>query len=83
MTPCIMVIDKIRRQDSREVIFSEHNHVIQAVAAQGADHPLAIGVLPRAPRSGSDLLDPERTQAVGEIFAIGGGRVAGLLASSQ
>ena len=35
----------------------EHNHMIEALAPNGTDHPLHIGSLPRGSRRGQHFLD--------------------------
>ena len=71
MTPGFMVIGKIGRQESREVVFAEYDDVIEAFATQGPNHALAKGILPRAPRRGSDLFDAEDAEFLSEIVAVG------------
>jgi hypothetical protein len=46
----------------------QHDHVIEALAAKGADQPFGEGVHPRRPQGGADLadtkaLDPLRAEA--------------------
>jgi hypothetical protein len=43
-TPMIVVCES--SQMARQVGFTEHDHVIQALLPNGADHPLHIGSLP-------------------------------------
>jgi hypothetical protein len=42
-----------------EVAFAENHHLIQALPPDAPDHPLGIGILPRTPRRGQDLIDAQ------------------------
>ena len=48
MTPGFMVIGKIGRQESREVVFAEYDDVIEAFATQGPNHAFTKRILPSA-----------------------------------
>jgi hypothetical protein len=46
-----MVVDEIRSKDAAEMLVIEDDHVVQAVAPNGADQALDIGILPRSERT--------------------------------
>ena len=50
--------------------FVQHDDVIEAIAAKGADDSLAIHVLPRRTRSNPDLFDAERFQTADDFFTV-------------
>ena len=52
-----VVIGEIRTQDAAEMHLVQHDHVIETLATQRADHALDIGVLPGTPWTGYDLGD--------------------------
>ena len=54
----IIVIGKVGAQEPAEVAFVEHEDVVEALSADGADHPLCVGVLPGYAWGGEDLADP-------------------------
>ena len=49
---------------------TEHDHMIEALAAQGADEAFDIGVLPRRPRRRLDFEYPQRLDSAGEHGAV-------------
>src|SRR5215471_2095860 len=54
-TPMIVVRES--SEMARQAGFTEYDHVIQALPANGADHPLDIGSLPRRPGRREHLFD--------------------------
>lgn len=48
--------------------FTEHDYVVQALAADGADDPFDISPLPRRTRCRQHLVDPHGFDLVHEIF---------------
>ncbi len=48
----------------------EGDDVVEAVPPNGADHALAVRILPRGLRRGEDLLESHRTHATNEVRAI-------------
>jgi len=52
------------------VLLSDNDDVVQAVPAKGSDRALAVGILPRGPRGGEDLLDSHRMHSTNEVRAI-------------
>ena len=53
-----VVVGGVGGQESAEVGLAQNEEVIQALAADGADHPLHEGVLPGRAGGGEDLADP-------------------------
>lgn len=53
------VVGEISAKNPTEMRLIEHNHMIQALAPQGANHPLDVGILPGTPRTGHNLRDTE------------------------
>ena len=45
-----VVVDEVVAQQATQVGRVEHHHVVEALAAQGADEAFDIGILPRGPR---------------------------------
>ena len=56
-----MIVLEVLAQDVPQVLLSENDDVVEAVPPDGADHALAVRILPRGLRRGEDLLDPHRT----------------------
>jgi len=55
-TPRVVVLE-IVAEEPAEVALAEDNDVVEALAADAADHSLGERVLPGVPRSGEDFLD--------------------------
>ena len=70
MRPAVVVILKIRRQRTAQVMLIEDDDVIETFAADRADDALDIGVLPRRSRCGDDLLDRHRLDTITEGLPI-------------
>src|SRR5579864_2800976 len=69
MRPRSMVVSKIQRQGSTKGGFVEDNHVVQALAPNGADHALHVGPLPRRSRSGQHFLNVHILYLLSEGFS--------------
>jgi hypothetical protein len=54
-----MVVGEIRAKHAAEMLVVEDDHVVQTLAANGADHALHVGIVPRAERTRHDLGDAE------------------------
>ena len=52
-----MIVRQVLRQDAGQSGLVHNDHMVETFASDGADDPLGVGVLPRRPRSGVDLLD--------------------------
>src|SRR5262245_60988123 len=50
--------------------FAENHEVVEALAADRADHPLDEGILPRGAWSGQDLVDSHALDAPHELVAV-------------
>jgi hypothetical protein len=46
--------------------FAEHDDVVEAVAADAADEPFNVWILPRAPRRAENLMDAHALDATPE-----------------
>ena len=68
--PRLMVIGEIAGQDAVEVSLAEHEHVIQALAPDGADEPLREGILPRALRRRENFIDAHALYAMPELLTV-------------
>ncbi len=64
-----MVIVCIRRKVPMQRSLAEHDHVIQALAADRADQPFDVSPLPRRPGRRQDLLNALRFHLVHELLA--------------
>ena len=64
-----MVIICIRRKVLVQRSFAEHDHLIQALAADRADQPFDVRPLPRRSWRRQHLLDPLRFHLVYELLA--------------
>src|ERR1035441_9392022 len=47
----------------------EHNHMIEALAPNGTDHPLYVGSLPRGSRRGQHFLDAHVSHLSSKLIA--------------
>ena len=70
MCPALVVILKICQQHTAQVTLIEDDNVIETFAADRADDALDIGVLPRRPGCGDDLLDRHRLDTIAEDLPI-------------
>src|SRR6266536_2097804 len=59
MSPAAVIIGKIAFQDPSQMPFSEHDHMIQAIAPDRSDQPLHVGPLPWTGGRGEDFLNPQ------------------------
>ena len=65
-----VVVLEVSLQDASQVLLSEDDDVVQALAPNGADQALTRWIVPRRARRGQDLLDSHRTHATNEGRAI-------------
>src|SRR5919106_2897759 len=65
-----VVVGEVPGEEAVEVSLAEHEDMIQALAPDRADEPLAERVLPRALRRREHLLDPHALHAAPELLAI-------------
>ena len=42
-----VVVAEVRAQQAAQMGFVQHHHVVEALAAEGADEPFHVGILPR------------------------------------
>jgi hypothetical protein len=59
VSPGAVVVARIRVQQATQVGLAEHDHAVEALAAQGPDVALDIGILPRGARCDLHLVDPQ------------------------
>ena len=53
------------------MLFVEDDHMVEALASNGADHPFDEWILPRGARCGKDLFYPETVDASIEVRSVG------------
>src|SRR5262249_7541735 len=70
MRPRPMVITKVTFQNSTEMPLVDHDHVVQAFAANTSDNPFRIAVLPRASGRYRHLSDTQSLDSHCEIMTI-------------
>ena len=70
MGPAPMVIVDMSRQDTTQLRRVDHDHVVQTLAAEGADQSLHIRVLPRARRTRDHLADTHASDSALECVTI-------------
>jgi len=68
--PATVIVLEILPEDAPQVLLSNHDDVVEAFPPKGADHALAVRILPRGPRRGEDLLDSHRTHSTNEARAV-------------
>src|SRR5262249_10008564 len=66
----LMVVGEVSGQDAAEVSLAEDEHVIQALAPDGADEPFRERILPRALRGGEYIFDPHALQTVQKSMTV-------------
>src|ERR671933_2361524 len=76
MRPALVIVGDVQCQDAPQLALIEDNDVIEAFAADRADHALDIRVLPGRSWRGDDLFDAHRLKALAEPRAIRGIAVA-------
>ena len=65
-----MVITKVTFQNSTEVPLVDHDHVVQALAANTSDNPFRVAILPRAARRYRNFSETQSVNACTEIMTI-------------
>jgi hypothetical protein len=65
-----VIVGELLGKDAAQVSLAEDDHVVEALAADGANDPLDEGILPGGSRRGEDLLDVERLDASTELVAV-------------
>ena len=68
--PAVVVIDEILAQEVSEVLVIKHDHVVKALAPDGADDPLDVRILPRRLAGGDDLSDSHSFDSGSEIGTV-------------
>src|SRR4029077_12761459 len=67
-----VVVGEIRAQEAAEMGVVQHDDVIEALAADGADDPFGERVLPGCPRGNDHLANPHVGDGPGEALAVDG-----------
>ncbi len=57
MSARIVIISEISAENFAQMKLVDHDHVVDAVLADGTDHPFDAGILPRGAVCGDDLCD--------------------------
>jgi len=70
MGPHRVVVGDVAMQEPAKMSLAQNHEVIQALAADGADHPLHERVLPGRSGGGRHLPDPHLGDAPGEDLAV-------------
>ena len=70
MRPRQVVILEVLGQDSVQVIVVQHNHVVQALSAYGADQSLHVRILPRRAGRNEHFLNPHVLDPMSEVLAV-------------
>ena len=65
-----VIVLEVSPEDAPQMLLSEDDDVVEAFPPKGPNHALAVGILPRRPGCGQDLLDPHCTHATNEGRAI-------------
>jgi hypothetical protein len=65
-TLSVVVLDGLPEQAS-QMVFAEHDHVVEKLPANAADEALGCPVLPRASKRGAHGLDPEPFDREGDF----------------
>ena len=66
----LVVVREVRGQDPQQVRFVEHDHVVQAFAANRADESLHVRVLPGRAVRDDDFLDAQVLEAFAEVLPV-------------
>jgi hypothetical protein len=68
--PRRVIVRNVFAQDTHEMALAQDDDAVEALAANGADHPLAIRILPWRSWSGLDLFDAHGVNALDEVRAV-------------
>ena len=66
----LVVIGKVRGQDSTEMLLAEDNHVIETISTNGSDKPLSVGILPGRPRCCEHLVDSDAAHSTAKLVSV-------------
>jgi len=65
-----VIIIAVGSKDTAEMLFMQHDHVIETLAPDTPNHPFRIGILPRTSRGYLDLFDPHLLDTLLKIFPV-------------
>src|ERR1700761_3781111 len=71
MSPYLVVITHVRKQDVTEVSLAEHNNVVKAFPSDRTDQPFGIRVLPRRPWRCWSVANAYRSESADKDLTIG------------
>ena len=66
----VVIVADVASKKSAEMLCSEYDHVIEAIAADGSDDPLRVWILPQATRCADDFFDTHRLHLSDELLAV-------------
>jgi len=66
----IVIVREVGSQNSLQVGFVQHDHMIEALSADAANYAFAERILPWRARGGGNFLDAHTFDTVFEIFAV-------------
>ena len=72
-----VIVLEVPPEDAPQVLLTEDDDVVEAFSSKGPNHALTVGILPRRPGRGQDLLDSHGAHATNEGRAIDLVSVAG------
>src|ERR1700726_1606964 len=82
MSPYLVVITHVRKQDVTEVALAEHNNVVKASPSDRTDQPFGICVLPRGPWRCWSVANAYRSESADKDLTIGAVPVTNEIAGS-
>src|SRR5205807_8991806 len=71
-----LIVSKIALQSTTQRSLIPHDHVVQALASDGAHESFRKRILPRGSRRGEDFLHPHISGRVGEVSSVDGISIA-------
>jgi len=66
----LVIVIPVRAKEAPEMAFAKNDHVVEALAANGADDSLDVWILPRTSRRGDDFFDSHGADPSCELFAV-------------
>jgi hypothetical protein len=70
MSPQLVVVGGIPRQNPAQVRFAQHNHMVDALASDRSDQPFGEAVLPGRARGNGLVADAHRSQSLHDGRAV-------------
>lgn len=66
----LVVIREVLGQDYSKMPLIQHNHVVQAFSAYGADQSFHVGILPRRAGRNEHFLNPHVLDPMSKVLAV-------------